>query len=177
MLASHRLGKRLLYGSAASESAATDEKDCGEHQSQDDPANPGKSHESLGGVAVRERIALVSAAEASASSVGQSSGTGHPKDPCQEQGDSVTGDRGDDTADAEEEECGVGDSDNEAPPSGKDKETSSVVDTARGWVVVRVVVINKCRSNDGHNEGDKGEQTKGNWVSSSDGGRSVNHSW
>lgn len=99
-----RLCERLLDGSATAESTGANSSDAGEHQGEDDPANPGECHECLGRVAVREGVALVSAVERAAGAVGKSSGTSKVEDPGEEDGNTVTCDRGDDTTDASEEE-------------------------------------------------------------------------
>lgn len=101
------LGERLLDGATTSEGAGTNEEDHGEHQRENDPSDPGKGHESLGRVAVGEWVSLVSAAKATASSVGQSSGTGHPENPGQEESNRVSGDRSNDASNAEEEQSGL----------------------------------------------------------------------
>ena len=101
------LCERLLDGAATGEGARAKEDDDGKHEGEDDPADPGESHERLGRVAVRERVALVGTVERAAGAVGKSSGTGEPEDPGEEESDSVAGDRGDDAADAGEEETGL----------------------------------------------------------------------
>lgn len=102
-----RLCERLLDRAATSEGTSTDEDDHGEHEGEDDPADPSESGKSLGRVAVREGEVLISAIGDASSSVGQSSGTSEPEDPGQEERDGVTGDRGDNTTDAEEEESSL----------------------------------------------------------------------
>lgn len=63
----------------------------------------------------------------------------------------------------------------EAPPSGKDHESGSVLKTA-GWRIIVVVVVgHKSRSNDSSNERDNGEEKKDNGVSPADGGGEVRH--
>ena len=101
------LCERLLDGAAAREGACAEEDDDGKHQGEDDPADPGESHERLGRVAVRERVGLGAAAERAAGAVSEGSGTGEPEDPGEEERDAVAGDRSDDAADAGKEETGL----------------------------------------------------------------------
>lgn len=170
-----RLCERLLDRAAASESTSTDKDDHSEHEGKDDPANPGESGKSLGRVAVREGVVLSTAVGDTSSSVGQSSGTSEPEDPGKEERDGMTGNRGDNTADAEEEESGVDNTDEETPPTGEEEETGCVLDALCWRVVVLVVVGNERRSNHSDDESDKGEDDEGDGVATTDGSRGVDH--
>lgn len=69
----------------------------------------------------------------------------------------------------------VNDTDEEAPPSGEDKEASSVVDTHGRRIVVLVVISDERRSNHTDDESDEGEYHEGDGVTPADEGGTVNH--
>lgn len=102
-----RLCEGLLDGAATAEGTSTDKDDHCKHEGKDDPANPSESGKSLGRVAVREGVALGSAVRNASSAVGQSSSAGEPEDPGKAERDSVTGNRGDHTTNASEEETSL----------------------------------------------------------------------
>ena len=101
------LCERLLDGSATSEGTSANDRDHGKHEGEGDPTHPSECLESLGRVAVREGVSKVGTVESATSSGGEGNGTSEPEDPSHEEGDCVTGNRGDDTADASKEETSL----------------------------------------------------------------------
>lgn len=94
------LGQAVLETTTATEGATTDGTHDDEHEGEEDPSEPAEGVQGL------ERVAVVVArgTTAGAEGVSQSTGTGQPEDPSQEQPDSVTGNRGDNTANTSQEE-------------------------------------------------------------------------
>lgn len=63
----------------------------------------------------------------------------------------------------------------EAPPAGKDHETGRVTDEMRRGLAVGVEVGHHRGSDDGHNEGNHGEDTESDRVTATDGRAEVDH--
>ncbi|KAI3475882.1 hypothetical protein L1887_62642 [Cichorium endivia] len=175
------LCERLLDGAATGEGARAKEDDDGKHEGEDDPADPGESHERLGRVAVRERVALVGTVERAAGAVGKSSGAGEPEDPVSMSWLVEWAHLRDGCESRCRQDLGafehtyVDGADEEAPPAGKEEEAGGVLD-ALGWrVAVRVVVGHQRRGNHGDDEGDKGEQQEADGVAPADGCGRVDH--
>lgn len=101
------LCERFLDGSAASEGTSANDRDHGKHEGEGDPAHPSECLESFSRVAVREGVSKVRTAESATSSVGEGSGASEPEDPGHEEGDGMTGNRGDNTANASKEETSL----------------------------------------------------------------------
>jgi hypothetical protein len=72
--------------------------------------------------------------------VGDGSGTGSPKDPCEEEPDAVRGNRGENVVLGAEEGDDVEKGEKHRPPRGEDNQAGAVTDAA-GWVVVVTVVL------------------------------------
>lgn len=91
------LGKAVLDRLAATERARANSDDDGEHESEDDPANPRERFKSASGGTVGQRTSVVR----------DGSSTGEPEDPSNEDPDTVTSDRSKDTADTSEKESSL----------------------------------------------------------------------
>lgn len=132
-----RLGQTVLETSSTSEGATTNGSDDGEHESEDDPADPTEGLGGSEGIAVEVSLVAAAAREL----VRESGGSGEPEDPSEEEPDTVAGNGSDDAADARQEEGGVDNGEDECPPGGEDEEVDLGDEGLRVKVVLTLVVV------------------------------------
>lgn len=82
-----RLGQTVLETSSTSEGATTNGSDDGEHESEDDPADPTEGLGGSEGIAVEVPLVAAAAREL----VRESGGSGEPEEPSEEEPDTVAG--------------------------------------------------------------------------------------
>lgn len=161
------VAQTLLQSSSTAESLSADETNKGEHECQLNPCDPRETGQRPAAGVVRVAIVVDRRGDRTCS--------GQHEEPCEEDPDTVSGDRSEHTANAGQEEGKVRDAKEEGPPSDKDEEAYGAGCLIAGRVVFAVEVGRKRGCDDGNDEGPEGQEGEDDRMSSTDGSTTVYH--